>query len=157
MDQAKSAKILLWVLVSLQIPANIGLKTFAFPTPCQLPSSPLKSQHTTPTSSLVSSWRQHSRWQGSLFCWRYSVLLCISHVYITYLTSVNPSDVNLSLLLIPASRTYKGKFSFSLAKSRVAFESGNILPEGEVLKTFELFICKYCNDQTQTRPLPFLS
>ena len=29
--------------------------TFAFPSPCELPASPLKSQTTTPTPSLVFS------------------------------------------------------------------------------------------------------
>lgn len=70
---------------------------------------------------------------------------------------VNPSHVNLILLLIPARRTYKGKVSLSLAKSRAAFESGNLLPEGDVLKTFELFSVNTVMIRLKLGPSPFSS
>ena len=57
----------------------------------------------------------------------------------------------------PARRTYKGKVSLSLAKSRAAFESGNLLPEGEVLKTFELFSTNSVMIRLKLGPSPFFS
>ena len=99
-------------------PANTGFQTFALPSPCQLASSPLKSQTTAPASSFGFSrawnlmWRFGPLWEllgfwGSL-PGRHVIKLWFSPVHLSY--------VNLIIRPAKEPKREEGKFFLPLHK-----------------------------------------